>query len=370
MPTPDDSGPHDRHPPASSGALVSTFDASAPPVEPIEDSADDPIPDNALGTESDEELDLATEAEEAERPQHAALVTPEERKVRDLRLTHPSVEPRVTRRYIRVVPDKDMVKDLWHDTFLRAREAPDFPKPHESLFPGIYKHGTATRRRMMRAYLRRLEREVPLHHADRYAHADAPSHDPLPDSLEKHDGILRQYVADHPHEQKALEMEKRRVVEEEPVAAIAAAYGMEEDAVYQRLSRFKRQLRKLATDKTAWTVLVVLVLGSMLYRLRGQTRPEDMAHHEEKPPVTMPAVDPSATPEQLALRAVAQEEKAAALKACKESDWDECLKRVTLAVGDDPRMTEDAELQAAGRQAQAKIKARIGPAQPDPGWGK
>jgi hypothetical protein len=189
----EDSGPLDRgSAPARPVALGGSFDVpgvaqSVDPVEPVEDSPDDPVPDNPLGIEADAELDVAELRERA----LAAEPTASARAARERRLSHPSVTARLMRRFCRTLPDMDLLEDLVQHTLRRAVVAPSFPSDDRPIFPWIYGQGAPRRRKVMRAYLRSLELDMPLALADVYGQGDTPV--PEQTSL---DGVVVAPVAD------------------------------------------------------------------------------------------------------------------------------------------------------------------------------
>ena len=156
------------------------------PAEPVEDSAEDPVPGDQCGSETDEELEEAIKAE----PAPLKDLPPAENAYRRRRLDDGEIYARLRRRYARALQDSNNLDELVNDTYIRARGAGAFPLAHETIFPWIYKPGSAERKKTIRRMVRERARFVSLDQVDRYMHVPAPDLDPIPDNLERHQKVV------------------------------------------------------------------------------------------------------------------------------------------------------------------------------------
>ena len=306
------------------------------PVEPVEDSADDPVPEHPGGTETDAELDDAVKAE----PPPELDLSPEKKRYRKGRLSNPEIEPRLRRRYKRAVKDEDALNDLVQDTFLRAHTSREFPSEHETIFPFIYTPGAAARRKQIRALQRAREREMSLDVVDQYRHVDAPDIDPVPDDLERHQELLREVTANDTGKRKTVEAYARMAVGEESTAAVARDNNLSEDALLQRTSRLNRWFREALVQRAG--VAMLLLVGGVLFYYARRDAVDPVVH-------VVPDPDPSSP--RTNMRAVAAAEKADGLKACAAQDWDRCRLKLAMAQADDPTLENDPEVWRAAAEA-------------------
>jgi DNA-directed RNA polymerase specialized sigma24 family protein len=323
----------DPRTPGSPPPVALTF-----PVEPVEDSADDPVPEDPCGTETDEELEEAIKAE----PAPVEDLPPAEKAYRNRRLADRDIYPRLRRRYARAVSDSNDLDDLVQNTFVRAHGAPAFPLAHETIFPWIFKPGSAERKKTIRCIVREKGRFVPLDQVDRYEHVPAPDLDPIPDSLEPHQKVVDDELAADSSGRWNMEVVRQQVVDGVPATVIAAERGVSVDALYQRTSRFKRRLRK-ALVASLYVAVLCAFTGGTVYLAVHHVAPQDqnVADPNKIPRVPTPA--PSAPDPQ----AQAQKYREQGFKECAARHWDQCAGYLQQAQLLDPSLMSDPEIKKA-----------------------
>jgi len=325
------------------------------PTEPVEDSADDPVPEDPCGTETDAELDAAEKAE----PPPVVDLPPEEKRYRKHRLSDREIIPRVRRRYGRAVKDADALDDLVQDTFLRAHTAQLFPLPHETIFPWIYKSGSAARKRQMRHLLRERERHVSLEHVDRHRHVAASDLDGVPDSLEAHQQVVQEILAASPADQQTLELYRQQEIEEVPAAIIAQENGLSVAAYHQRTSRLNRKLQKTLLERLSMALMLLFAAGLLYYATRNiLPHDPDVANPNDLPhaPKPAPTVAPPPAPEDPHARA--RELRTKGLEECTAGEWESCVESLQAAIHLDGSLASDPvvtrAVQNAGREMNLK----------------
>ena len=285
----------------------------AAPVEPVEDSADDPVPEHPEGTETDEELDKAEEDEAAT----GITPAPEERAYRWARLTEPSVTPRLRRRFARRVVDETMLDELITDTQIRCILAPDFPREHEPLFTWAWRPAQATRRKKMRAWIRLREREAPLEDADKHRYALGPDGDHVSDL----DAARYELVATIAKEDSNV----AAVLWNMHVAHAMPAEDFHEPADRSPAARQRhsRALRKIRDAAAVAGLLMALVMAPRLYS-QNELLPVRMVENG-------PADRWMLVPREKTAEEIAQTMKEEGLRACAKEDWRECISRLREA---------------------------------------
>jgi DNA-directed RNA polymerase specialized sigma24 family protein len=344
MPNADDSGARKSRRDLPDPDVLSAEDAAptAAPPEPVEDSADDPIPEKPEGTESDEELDLQDEAEE----RAAVDPPPAERAYRRRRLSDPTIAPRLRRRFTRKVPDTDFLADMIQNTFVRSMSAAEFPRENQPLFTWIYKPASASRKKQMRAWDRRKE-ELELDHVDRERWAPSPDGEGLSDlDAEREELLARAMKADATVREAVDGMVSEAVFGMSP-AEVAAEEKISDAAYRKRKSRARMTLRSLGA--AAGLTLTLLLVGATVAYVVLPDRP---VAHENHP--TMPH-DPE--------NEAQAKSKAAALATCAEGDAVECVRRLEAAKADYPALERDPEIQEAAAQATQRIQEQRDEAQ-------
>ncbi len=323
----------DPRTPGSPPPVALTF-----PVEPVEDSADDPVPEDQCGTETDEELEEAIKVE----PALLTDLPPAENAYRNRRLADREIYPRIRRRYARAVRDSSDLDDLVQDTFVKAHGAQSFPLAHETLFPWLYKSGSSARKKMIRRMVREKGRFVPLDQVDRHKHVPAPDLDPIPDSLERHQAVVDEELAADSSEQWTMAMYAREVVDEVPPAEIAAEANISVDAYHHRTWRLNQRLRK-ALAGYSFVLAFGFFSASAIYHAVQHFTPQDQ--HLADPNNLRNFPPPGPQPNDPLVQA--QHSKDKGFKECAARHWDECAGYLQQAQQLDPSLKTDAEINKA-----------------------